>query len=190
LIIALDLIAVCVIAQLFLDSWLVARLGQFQRSPIVLVLSFVPDRVQLSLLLTAGMTLMIAYRVISADRFRADRGMFVFGCGAVAGLAADKLKIVFGRPPPDALLTEDTSGFHFFNGGSGFDSFPSSHSAMAAGIAGAASVIWPAHRRIFLSLAVVVSASRFLVGGHYPSDALLGYAVGLGIVVLIQILFY
>jgi membrane-associated phospholipid phosphatase len=188
LIVALDLIAACIIAQLFLDHWLVALVREFQSSPVVSALSLIPNRVQLSLLFT-GMVLLLAYRVTSGDRLRTDRGMFILGCGVVAGFVAAKLKIIFGRPPPEALLNEGGYGFHFFNGGIGFDSFPSSHAAIAAGLAGALSAIWPAHRRLFLGLAVIVAASRFVIGAHYLSDVLLGCAVGLGIVVLMQMLF-
>jgi membrane-associated phospholipid phosphatase len=46
------------------------------------------------------------------------------------------------------------------------------------------------HRRMFLGLAVMVAASRFIIGAHYLGDVLLGCAVGLAIVVLIQTLFY
>jgi membrane-associated phospholipid phosphatase len=190
LIVALDLIAACIIAQLFLDHWLVTLVREFQSSPVVHALSLVPDSVQLSLLFTAGMVLLLAYRVTSGDRLRTDRGMFILGCGVVAGFVAAKLKIIFGRPPPEALLNEGASGFHFFNGGIGFDSFPSSHAAIAAGLAGALSAVWPAHRRLFLGLAVIVAASRFIIGAHYLSDVLLGCAVGLAIVVLIQTLFF
>ena len=189
LIVALDLIAACIIAQLFLDHWLVALVREFQSSPVVSALSLVPDRVQLSLLFTAGMMLLLAYRVTSGERLLTDRGMFILGCGVVAGFVAAKLKIVFGRAPPDSLLNEGADGFHFFSGGIGLDSFPSSHAAIAAGIAGALSAIWPVHRRVFLGLAVIVAASRFIIGAHYLSDVLLGCAVGLAIVVLIQTLF-
>jgi membrane-associated phospholipid phosphatase len=189
LIAALDLIAACIIAQLFLDHWLAEVISQFHQSSIVQVLNLLPDRVQLSLLFTFGMMLLLGYRVMSGDRFRTDRGMFILGCGVVAGFAAAKLKIIFGRPPPGALLSDGVYGFHFFNGGIGFDSFPSSHAAMAAGIASAVSIIWPTHRRVFIGLAVIVSASRFIIGAHYLSDALLGFAVGLGTVVLLQFLF-
>jgi membrane-associated phospholipid phosphatase len=116
--------------------------------------------------------------------------MFILGCGVIAGFVAAELKIIFGRPPPDALLSEGIYGFHFFNGGIGFDSFPSSHAAMAAGIASALSIIWPSHRHLFIGLAVIVAASRFITGAHFLSDALLGFAVGLGTAVLLQILFY
>jgi membrane-associated phospholipid phosphatase len=187
LIVALDFIAACMIAQLFFDHWLAALVREFQSSPVIRALSLIPDRVQLSLLFTAGMILLLAYRVTSGDRLRTD--LFILGCGVVAGFVAAKLKIIFGRPPPEALLNEGASGFHFFNGGIGFDSFPSSHAAIAVGIAGALSAIWPAHRRIFLGLAVTIAATRFVIGAHYLSDVLLGCAVGLGIVVLMQMLF-
>jgi membrane-associated phospholipid phosphatase len=190
LIIALDLVAACIFAQLFLDYWLAGLMSQLQQSPIVLALSLVPDRVKLSLLLTSLMAVLIAYRMTSGDRLRVDRGMFVLGCGVVSGFASDKLKIVFGRLPPDALLIDGAYGFNFFSSGSGFDSFPSSHAAMAAGIAGAVCVIWPAHHRIFITAAVVVAASRFITGVHFVSDVLIGGAVGLGIAALMQIVFH
>jgi membrane-associated phospholipid phosphatase len=190
LIIALDLIAACVIAHLFLDRWLAVLLSEFRQSPAVLVLSFVPDRVQLSILFTFGMLFLIAYRAITGDRVLADRGMFVLGCGAAAGFAAHVLKIVFGRVPPEALLVDGTYEFHFFDGGSGFDSFPSSHAAMAAGVAAAASALWPEYRVIFIVLAALIAASRFLTGAHYLSDALVGFAVGLGTVVLVRMIFH
>jgi membrane-associated phospholipid phosphatase len=189
LIAALDLIAACIIAQLFLDHWLAELVSQFHRSSIVQALRLLPDRVQLSLLFTLGMMLLLAYRVASGDRVRTDRGMFILGCGVVAGFVAAKLKVIFGRSPPDVLLSDGDYGFHFFNGGVGFDSFPSGHAAMAAGIAGAVSIIWPTHRRVFIGLAVIVAASRFIIGAHYLSDALLGFAVGLVTVVLLRFIF-
>jgi hypothetical protein len=33
-------------------------------------------------------------------------GSRALGCGVVSGFVADKLKIAFGRPPPDAFLTD------------------------------------------------------------------------------------
>jgi membrane-associated phospholipid phosphatase len=189
LIIALDLIAACMVAQLLLDRWLAALVSEIQRSPIVVVLGLLPGRVQLSCLFTFGMVLLVAYRMNTGNRNQTDRGMFVLGCGAASGFAAHVLKIAFGRLPPDALLTDGRYGFHFFNGGDGFDSFPSSHAAMAVALAAAASAIWPARRWIFIGLAAVVAASRFIIGAHYLSDALLGSAVGLAIVVLMRALF-
>jgi hypothetical protein len=113
LIAALDLIAACIIAQLFLDHWLAELVSQFHRSSVVQTLRLLPDRVQLSLLFTLGMMLLLAYRVASGDRARTDRGMFILGCGVVAGFVAAKLKLIFGRSPPDVLLSDGDYGFHF-----------------------------------------------------------------------------
>jgi membrane-associated phospholipid phosphatase len=188
LIVACDLIAACVIV-LFMDNWIAAFVSPLQRSFVVHLFAFVPDRVQLGVIFAVGMMSVIVYRKASGDNLRADRGMFILGCGVLAGFAADILKIVFGRPRPDDSLMDMPFSFHFFGGGESFDSFPSSHAAIAAGLAGAISIIWPAHRRIFFALAVTVAASRFITGAHYLSDALLGFAVGLGIVVVVQVLF-
>jgi hypothetical protein len=79
LITALDLIAACIISQLFLDHRLAELVSQFHRSSIVQVLNLLPDRVQLSLLFTFGMMLLLVHRVTSGDRFRTDRGMFIVG---------------------------------------------------------------------------------------------------------------
>src|SRR5437773_5150788 len=190
LVIALDLVAACAVVQLLLDRWIALALSEFYGTPTIIALRLLPDRTHLSLLATFLMTLLIAYRVASGDRLRTDRGMFVLGCGVVSGFLADKLKIIFGRSPPEALISDGAYGFHFLEGGSGFDSFPSAHAAMAAGVATGASVLWPAHRRLFMGLAVVVAASRFLVGARYVSDTLLGFAVGLGTVVLMQLVFH
>jgi membrane-associated phospholipid phosphatase len=190
LVIALDLVAACVLAQLLLDHPLATFLIDIRQSSIVLALGLVPDRVKLSVLATMLMVALIAYRATTGDRVRADQGMFVLGCGIISGIAADKLKIVFGRAPPDVLLTDGGYGFHFFSGASGFDSFPSSHAAMAAGIAGAVAAIWPARARLFVISAIAIAASRFVTGAHYVSDTLVGGAVGLGIVVLMQIVFH
>jgi membrane-associated phospholipid phosphatase len=190
LITVLDFLAACAIAQLFLDYPLASIVAELRKSAVVDALSFIPSRAQLSLLFTVGMALLILYRVKSQVRASVDRGMFVLGCGVVSGFMADKLKLAFGRPPPDVFLIDGSHGFHFFAGGAGLDSFPSSHAAIAAAIAGASSALWPAYRRIFLGLALLVAMGRFINGAHYLSDVLLGCAIGLSIVLLMRALFY
>jgi membrane-associated phospholipid phosphatase len=190
LIMALDLIAACAVAQFFLDRWLAMLLNEFQQASVVRVLSLMPSRVELSVLITVLMICAIAYRMIAHDRVLADRWMFALGCGVVAGVVADKLKLFFGRSPPEALLNRGIYEFHFLEGGNGFDSFPSSHAAMAAGIAGAVAIFFPHYRRLFFGLAAIVAASRFLIGARYLSDALLGLAVGFAIIALMQALFH
>jgi membrane-associated phospholipid phosphatase len=188
LVIASDLLAASALL-IFFDGWIVSYLVPLQSSFLHTLAELVPSRVQLGVLFTLGMLILIFDRVRSGDVRRADRGMFVLGCGATAGFVADMLKIVFGRARPDGAYTNAPVAFHFLEGGSGLDSLPSSHAAIAGGIAGALSTMWPGHRSKFYALAAAIAVSRFLSGAHYPSDVLFGFALGLGIVVSIYLVF-
>ena len=57
-------------------------------------------------------------------------------------------------------------------------SFPSGHSASAAAFAVAAGGVLPAVRLPLRAAAAVVGFSRVYTGVHYPSDVLVGAAVG------------
>jgi membrane-associated phospholipid phosphatase len=61
---------------------------------------------------------------------------------------------------------------------------------MAAAIAASLAVIWPGHRRHFIFLASLIAGARFVAGIDYPSDVLLGFATGLGAVVVTCLIFY
>jgi membrane-associated phospholipid phosphatase len=188
LVIASDLLAASALL-VFFDNWIVTSFAPLQQSFLHDVAELVPSRVQIGVLFTLGMLVLIFDRVRSSDIRRADRGMFVLGCGAIAGFLADMLKIVFGRARPDGAYADTPVAFHFFEGGSGLDSLPSSHAAIAGGLAGALSTMWPCHRGKFYALAAAIAVSRFVSGAHYPSDVLFGFALGLGIVVAIYLVF-
>ncbi len=57
-------------------------------------------------------------------------------------------------------------------------SFPSDHAAAAFAIAVAAFLAYRRAGRVLLGLALVVGASRLLVGAHYPTDVVAGALVG------------
>jgi len=59
------------------------------------------------------------------------------------------------------------------------NSFPSGHAATAAGFAAALSWKYPRGTWLFVALATAASAQRIASSAHYPSDVLLGAAVGL-----------
>ena len=190
LVLAIHLTAACVVALAFIDQWLAAVLGEIQHSSIVFALRQMPDRARLSVVILVLMGLLIVYRTFTGDRGSTDKGMFVLGCGVVAGCLSDQLKLAFGRPTPAFPLPDGSHAFHFFGGGSGFDSFPSSHAAMAAGIAGSVCILWSAQRHIVILIAGAIVTSRFISGAHFLSDALLGAAVGLFTVVCMQLFFH
>ena len=62
---------------------------------------------------------------------------------------------------------------------SDINSFPSGHAATAAGFAAALSWKYPRGTWLFVALATAASAQRIASSAHYPSDVLLGAAVGL-----------
>jgi membrane-associated phospholipid phosphatase len=59
------------------------------------------------------------------------------------------------------------------------NSFPSGHAATAAGFAAALSWKYPRGTWLFVALATAAAAQRVASSAHYPSDVLLGAAVGL-----------
>jgi len=62
---------------------------------------------------------------------------------------------------------------------SDINSFPSGHAATAAGFAAALSWKYPRGTWLFVALATAAAAQRVASSAHYPSDVLLGAALGL-----------
>lgn len=108
----------------------------------------------------------------------------VLGCALASGGAADLLKLLIIRFRPHNLPSPDSvwATFHhwlpMFSGGSGQQSFPSAHTATAVGLAAALIWLYPQGRFLFILLAVLVGCQRIVSGAHYPSDVLVGAAVG------------
>jgi membrane-associated phospholipid phosphatase len=104
---------------------------------------------------------------------------------AGAGIAANVLKVVAGRARPRAL-DEGVWGFHFFELGYRFNSFPSGHAAIAGAVAAsiclARPAAWPAAAILWLLLA----GGRVLTGSHFVSDVLAGGAVGIAVAVAVS----
>jgi undecaprenyl-diphosphatase len=93
-------------------------------------------------------------------------------------VAADLLKMVFDRPrPPPDLSIVSLSG----------SAFPSTHAAATSAVAAAIliSVAWRSRTLRFSVGAVLaglvgfVGACMVYLGGHWPSDVLVGWAIGI-----------
>jgi undecaprenyl-diphosphatase len=102
----------------------------------------------------------------------------IFATVAVAGLADDALKIVFGRARPYLWLAGDNSGFGFFRYGARFASFPSGHTTTSVAAALVFSALMPRWRRGFLAVAIAIAISRLVLDVHYLSDVIAGAALG------------
>jgi len=144
----------------------------------------------LSVVGTGGYWLVAAVLVgltaLLLDRRRLGVWALRIACAlAVSGLATDLLKLLFGRARPRALDQGDW-GFHWFQFGYRFTSFPSGHAAIAASLAAGLCLRWPAAWPGALLLWLMLAGSRVMTAAHFVSDMLAGSAVGIAAMVLVD----
>jgi undecaprenyl-diphosphatase len=107
------------------------------------------------------------------------RGVLLFGPAALAGLAAEALKLVFRRERPGL-----TDGIHVFRAWSDrpFSSaqfgLPSSEAAVAFAAAAALARLFPESWFLWYGLALGCALTRVASGAHFMSDVVLGALVG------------
>ncbi len=113
-------------------------------------------------------------RYLNQRLYDAGKSMFI---GFVsAGIVVQILKHLIGRARP--RLTVDPV-FIGPSWESGYDSFPSGHTAVAFCLACILSQHFPKYRFIFYLFAIVVGFERFEDVSHFPSDVMAGAVVGI-----------
>jgi len=103
---------------------------------------------------------------------------YVFLSVGVSGLIASLLKYAVGRARPHFFDTFGAFAFKPFSFDAWFASFPSGHSTTAGALFAAMALFFPRLRLPALVLGVWLGFSRVLVGVHYPSDVIAGFALG------------
>jgi len=128
-----------------------------------------------------------------AGRLRGTELCRMIAAAYGGGLVVDMIKAVVDRVRPRVADLQGTvSALATFSdqaatwareqgatSASDFNSFPSGHSATAAGLAAALAWKYPRGAWVFAALAVGGAAQRVVSLAHYPSDACLGAAIGL-----------
>ena len=103
---------------------------------------------------------------------------------ACVGISSNLLKLVIARTRPHhfdmARGAAESFGAWFPSPalGSGQQSFPSGHAALAAALAMTLTWLYPRGRYLFATLAALAACQRVVAGAHYPSDVLAGAAFG------------
>lgn len=142
---------------------------------------------------TAGV-IVIVLAVAVLDPMRRRAALRVAACAFGSGLVADFAKVLIGRTRPNELWANGLpeSGWQTFLGlvpalqsetfseglRRGVQSFPSGHSAMAAGLAMGLAWLYPQGKWFFAFLAVMAMFQRIECGAHFPSDTLAGASLG------------
>ena len=109
----------------------------------------------------------------------------IFIIVAVAGLADDVLKIVFGRARPYLWLAGDDSGFGLLRYSARFASFPSGHTTTSTAAALVFGALLPRGQYWFLLAALLIGLSRIVLDVHYLSDVIAGALLGAGVALLV-----
>jgi membrane-associated phospholipid phosphatase len=130
----------------------------------------------------AAFILMSVWVLAPDKRWRLPRTI----CAAfAAGMAGTVLKLCLSRQRPNRVvhfhigaLESFGDWFPLFSNTSGWQSFPSGHSALAAGLAVALTSLFPRGKWLFATLAAMVMLQRIGSGYHFLSDTLWGASIG------------
>jgi membrane-associated phospholipid phosphatase len=97
----------------------------------------------------------------------------------------DQLKFAFGRTWPDSwgpgivsLVRDNVYGFHFFQSGTSFESFPSGHAAAVAAILSVIWIFFPKLRAICTIGVLATDIGLVALNLHFLSDVVAGSFVG------------
>lgn len=105
--------------------------------------------------------------------------LFLFVSIAASGLLVDILKVIFGRYRPVMLYEAGKFGFTFFKlSPANMLSFPSGHANTIFALMTALYLIVPRYLFFYFTIAVLVAASRVIIGAHFPSDVIAGAYLG------------
>jgi len=100
--------------------------------------------------------------------------LFIFSSIAISGVITNIIKFLFGRARPTLLFKDNYYGFAFFEFSADMLSFPSGHANTIFALATALFFLLPRGWFLYFSVAVLVGASRVLIGSHYLSDVIAG----------------
>ncbi|HCX15010.1 MAG TPA: hypothetical protein DGZ24_06805 [Rhodospirillaceae bacterium] len=98
--------------------------------------------------------------------------LFMIVTMATSGIFINIVKFSVGRERPKFLFLDGTANFHPFTLRLADCAFPSGHTQSIWAAMLCLSFLLPKGRALFIPIAVLISASRFIIGAHYFSDVI------------------
>jgi len=117
-----------------------------------------------------------AYRLLAALAARAG---FLFVAIGLPGLFVTTVKRMIGRARPYVGGHDDPFAYAPFIWRPEYASMPSGHATTATAAAIAIGALWPRLRGVMWIYALVIMATRVIIGVHHPSDVIAGALVGI-----------
>lgn len=96
------------------------------------------------------------------------------------------LKLVIGRYRPRYMFNDDLVGFEPFGVALKMASFPSGHAQSIWSAMIALVFLTPRYAAVYVSIAVLVSASRFVTAVHFVSDVIMSVFLSYAVAVLVR----
>jgi membrane-associated phospholipid phosphatase len=98
---------------------------------------------------------------------------------SIAIIIGAGFKYLLGRYRPIMLFEHNLYGLHFFSSQWALNSTPSGHTLRAFSLLTALSLLYRRFTVLFITIAVLIGASRVAVTAHYPSDVVFGAFIGI-----------
>jgi membrane-associated phospholipid phosphatase len=165
--------ALCLLSYFYLDRSIAYYFRSID-SKVIAVFSVITLLGNSTGYLIVTALLFIVFRFIHTNMKLACRSLFVFLAVAISGLLTDMLKYVFARYRPIALFEDGLYGFDFFQFKYRMTSFPSGHANTITALMLAMYFMFPKYKLVYISIAVLVIASRVVLCDHFLSDVLFG----------------
>lgn len=105
--------------------------------------------------------------------------LFICVSCSIALIVGEGFKFLIGRHRPVMLFDHNQYGLTFFATEWAQNSSPSGHTLRAFSVLTALSLLFRRFTPLFISIAILIGASRVVVTAHYPSDVLFGAFIGI-----------
>ena len=110
--------------------------------------------------------------------------LFMILSMATSGILINVIKLLVGRERPRFLFRDGTTDFHPFALRLADCSFPSGHTQSIWAAMFCLAFLFPRWREVFFFIAIVISASRFIIGAHYLADVIVSIFIAAAITLL------